>query len=138
MNERILLAGYFDHKIFRDGWYDVERDPVGIIFRASGPRANVYHGCEKGRYSLHLLLTARPEHSGEPLRGKISCGNSSLAFSLKHNLWSVRSGNLELEEEELTIEVKNPWSPDRLYKNGDVRSLGILLSAIHLMPRKSL
>ena len=32
------------------------------------------------------------------------------------------------------IEVENPWSPDALYQNGDVRSLGILLSAIRLEP----
>ncbi len=127
----IVCAGYNDLQWLNEGWYGVEKSPEGILYRASGP-VGVLRFPWEGRVMLSLYLSARPEHSGEPLRVLVkSQDDAGFYFTLVTNGWTLRRGSVVLgKERKIRIEAQNPWSPDSIYNNGDARSLGILLCGI--------
>lgn len=130
---RIICMGYNDLRILGDGWYGVEKSPERILYRASAPLAEIRVPA-RGQIKLGLLLSARPEHAGEPLRGLVRGENESgFDFTLFSNYWTFRNGFVVPDSKRtIRIAVQNPWSPDSLYNNGDARALGILLSAIRI------
>ncbi|MGI6455252.1 MAG: hypothetical protein ACOX5R_06460 [bacterium] len=137
MNQsRIICAGFNDLQVLQKGWYGVERSPEGIYFRASSAHAEIPCTGLKGKLNLTLFLSCRAEHTRQPLQVNIfTTKEDSVRWNLNTNHWTTRTGTLErVENGIIHIEVENPWSPDALYQNGDVRSLGILLSAIRLEP----
>lgn len=136
IDSRILCTGQNDAVAFVEGWYGLQRSPEGLLFRSSAAKARLKLLDIGGPVRLILLLSARPEHTRKPLKGRVTSGtHSSFPFELTTNQWTTREGVLEVGEDSIvTIEVDNPWSPDRLYKNGDARSLGIMLSAIRISP----
>ncbi len=131
---RLINAGINDLPIFHKGWYGLEKSPEGILFRASSADARLKIPDVQGRCKMCLLFSARPEHTGEPLRIIVKGANgSSFDFTVSTNHWSLREGTIQLDESGIIqFHIENPWSPDTLYHNGDVRSLGIMLSAIRI------
>lgn len=131
----LILPGFNDLRIFQDGWYDLEKSPEGILFRSSFPQATMQLPWPRQNIVLSLFVSARPEHAGKPLQVKIETFDKSshFLFSLYTNGWTIRSGALRLDETgRICINCENPWSPNQLYHNGDVRLLGIMLSGIRL------
>lgn len=130
----MILFGHNDAGALGEGWYDAERSPDGVLYRAMQPRAELIAPGE-GRWRMVLYASARAEDTGEAL--KIVCGNDTahpLAFAT--NGWTTRMCDVQCEANR-TVEllVMNPWSPDGLYRNGDARSLGALVSAVRWLPR---
>ncbi|MDX9753307.1 MAG: hypothetical protein RBU29_05060 [bacterium] len=134
MKRKIILIGKNEFGSLGEGWYGLEHSPEGVWYRASAPKAEIHLPTPFETVTLSLLVTARPSHTGQPLEVEITSGESGrFAFTLESNLWTIRKGVLDGNGgTTLQIRVKNPWSPDRLYQNGDARSLGILLSAIRI------
>ncbi len=124
LNERDFLG---------DGWYGLEKSSEGILYRAASRIAKIDTPLS-GLSTLVFLLSARPEHVGEPLKVTVSSGSESTSgFELHTNHWTTRSVDLTLEEgQPITIEAHNYWSPDKVYGNADLRALGILLSAVRI------
>ncbi len=134
-NSRIISLGINDLHAINDGWYGLEKSPERVYFRASAPLAELTLPIEGIRVDLSLYLAARPEHAGEPLEASVfnSTADSGFTFILETNGWSIRSGSVIInQDKKIQIIIKNPWSPDRLYNNGDSRSLGVLLSAVRI------
>ncbi|MGC9328992.1 MAG: hypothetical protein ACP5I1_15255 [Candidatus Hinthialibacter sp.] len=131
---QIICFGYNDLRMLGDGWYGVERSPEGILYRSSGPSAEFFT-LISAPVSLSLIASARPEHAGESLKGAIKGQeNSGFEFILETNGWTVIHGSvIPGESRALRLSVENPWSPDRLYHNGDARALGILVSAVRMV-----
>lgn len=128
--------GINDRKVLKEGWYGLEKSPEGLVYRASSREAVLKLPFARQRVQITLLLSARrPKNAAEPLKGMVSSSTGSdFMFELATDLWTVRRGSLDVGEDRLVhIQVANPWSPDQLYRNGDTRSLGILLSAAHLL-----
>ncbi len=134
MSSILILAGVNDRSVFDEGWYGLEKSPEGILYRASLPNSTIMIPIKNSSMLLTFLLAGRPEHTGEPLSFTIMSNDSTIAdFQLTTNHWTTRQVDVSLNNEQLIhLKVKNPWSPDNIYKNGDVRSLGILLSAIRI------
>lgn len=134
MSSILILAGINDRTVLDEGWYGLEKSPEGILYRASSPKSTFIIPVLNPSILLTFLLAGRPEHTGEPLSFTITSNDSTLAdFQLNTNHWTTRQVNVSLKNEQrIHLKVKNPWSPDNIYKNGDVRSLGILLSAIRI------
>jgi hypothetical protein len=134
-----INVGINDLHIFQDGWYGLEKSPEGLLFRASSSQATLKFEGMEGRCKIILLFSARPEHTGEPLCGSVygNCDEgSTFEFSIDTNRWCVREGMVDLDPNGLIhIQIKNPWSPDALYQNGDARSLGLMLSAVRIEKR---
>ncbi len=136
---RLICVGYNDRRIFGNGWYGLEKSPRGILYRASTPYAELQVS-DVGKLDIGMMITARPEHCGEPLRVTLQSGKLSDSASLSEmhivletNGWVIREGTLLVGDDRIIrILTQNPWSPDRLYRNGDVRSLGILISSIRI------
>lgn len=135
---QIILAGFNDKKPLLDGWYGLEELPKGLLYRASSRKAIIKTKLPTGPIRCTLYLTARPEHTGEELFVTVSSGEDSrFQFSLNTNQWTARSGQLILDASRIiTIETDNPWSPDRIYNNGDARALGIMLNTIRIDPMR--
>lgn len=131
----MILIGKNDQRHLIKGWYGIERSPEGIYYRASKPRA-LFVPCREGVTHVTLLLSARPEHTGMPLEVSLHSGESGRgSFTLCCNGWTTRTAEIFIQPNvPVVIEIKNPWSPDSLYHNGDIRALGILLSAIRFSP----
>ena len=104
------------------------------MYRAASRKAELLLPVVRGRVRLVFLVAARPEHTKTPLHTKVTAENESgFCFALSVNPWTTRWGELDLESERITVTTENPWSPDRVYDNGDLRALGILLSAIRII-----
>ncbi len=131
---QIITVGINDCNALEEGWYGLEKSPEGLVYRASAREALLKVPFTRQRVHVTLLLSARPEHTDEVLKGIVSTSaGADFTFELATNTWTVRRGSLDIGEDRLIrILVYNPWSPDTLYKNGDTRSLGILLSAVHV------
>jgi len=131
---QIITVGINDCNALEEGWYGLEKSPEGLVYRASAREALLKVPFSRQRVHVTLLLSARPEHTGEVLKGIVSASaGADFTFELAANTWTVRRGSLDIGEDRMIrILVYNPWSPDTLYKNGDSRSLGILLSAVHV------
>lgn len=130
---RIICMGYNDLRCLGEGWYGLEKSPENILYRASAPFAEIQVVTRK-TVELSLFLSARPDHVGEPLHGSVQGeAGSEFDFTLFHNGWALRKG-IVVPDAERTIRIvaQNPWSPDRLYDNGDSRALGFLVSAIRI------
>jgi len=136
MNTKAILIGLNDRNVLQEGWYGLEKSPEGLLYRASSPRAEWKIAGFSGRIQLTLLLAARPEHAGKPLQATISTETGSkFELRLGTNQWTTRNGELNLPADgKMALEIHTPWSPHQLYQNGDARSLGILLSALHIRP----
>ncbi|MEW6238123.1 MAG: hypothetical protein AB1656_22265 [Candidatus Omnitrophota bacterium] len=134
MNTKAILIGLNDRKVLQEGWYGLEKSPDGLLYRASSVRAEWKIAGFGGRIRLTLLLAARPEHVGKPLQATVSTETGTkFEFQLGTNQWTTRNGELILPADgKIALEVYTPWSPHQLYQNGDARSLGILLSALHI------
>ncbi|MBN2326792.1 MAG: hypothetical protein JXR73_06535 [Candidatus Omnitrophica bacterium] len=130
---QIICFGYNDLHMLGDGWYGVERSPEGILYRSSAPAAEFFTPNPE-QVSISLIASARPEHAGEALKGSIKGqDNSGFEFILETNGWTVIKGSaIPGKARTLRLNVENPWSPDRLYHNGDARALGLLVSAIRM------
>jgi hypothetical protein len=140
MRRKIILIGKNDIGFLDDGWYGLEKSPEGLFYRASSPEAWIcIPDILTGQVSVSLILAARPEHCGHPIEVEILSDEShSFTFQLETNNWSTRSGVLDMgKSQKMAIKTHTPWSPDNLYKNGDMRSLGILLNAIRIEPLDS-
>lgn len=133
MKRQIILAGVNDRLVFTEGWYGLEKSPEGILYRASSAQATCKFSTS-GKIRLTFLLSARPEHTGAPLAVHLKIGDQFIdSFELQVNPWTIRQSEFHLPDDTiLTIVAQNPWSPDKIYRNGDARSLGILLSALIL------
>jgi len=132
---QIITVGINDRNALEEGWYGLEKSPEGLVYRASAREALLKVPFTRQRVHVTLLLSARrPRDAAEPLKGMVSTSEGTdFTFELATNAWTVRRGSLDIGEDRLIrILVYNPWSPDTLYKNGDTRSLGILLSAVHV------
>jgi hypothetical protein len=130
---RIICMGYNDVRFLGEGWYGLEKSPENILYRASAPLAEIYVATRRA-VELSLLLSARPAHVGEPLRVSVQ-GEAGSRFdcTLDYNGWTLRKGWVVPDSEGMVrFLAQNPWSPDRLYDNGDARALGILVSAIRI------
>gem|GEM_PF-6759960 len=133
MSTNWIVIGLNERSFLGEGWYGLEKSPEGLLYRAATRKATI-HSPLSGQVNMILLLSARPEHSGAPLRVTVSAGNTSrFSFELTTNHWTTRGGEFFLDENcPITIETHNPWSPDSLYGNADLRALGILLSAARI------
>ena len=132
--KRFILVGNNEASFLGEGWYGLEKSPDHFYYRACGPLATIHLPGMKQRIRLSLILSARPEHAGEPLRVEV-CSSSEEVWHLtvETNQWAVRTGELMLDSRaNVEFRCLNPWSPDQIYKNGDVRSLGFLLNAMRI------
>ena len=139
MVRKIILIGKNEINNLGDGWYGLEKSPEGMYYRAASPTAAILLPLGMKKISLSMILSARPQHAGEPLRLEIfSKPNSYFKFSLETNIWSICHGELDVEGcSEILVKTKNPWCPDNLYHNGDTRALSILLNAVRIEDIKS-
>ncbi len=133
---QIILAGFNDNRALVEGWYGLEKSPKGLLYRATSRNAEIKTRLPHGPVQCTLFVSARPEHTGENLIVTVSSDDKKrFQFNLHTNQWTTRTGKLILDESRtITIETDNPWSPDRIYNNGDARALGIMLNAIRLDP----
>ena len=134
----VITVGINDRKVLEEGWYGLEKSPEGLVYRASTREALLKVPFAHQRVHVTLLLSARAKDAKEPLKGIVSTSaGTDFTFELATNHWTVRRGSLDVGEDRLIrVLVYNPWSPGQLYKNGDERSLGILLSALHVLPEE--
>lgn len=131
-NSKIIHMGQGDASFLGYGWFGVERSPEKILCRAAGKQAIFRLPLHAEKVELAFLATARPLHAGKPLQfGVNRDGERILTWLLHTNGWTVRSGVIcDYAGEDLMLEADNPWSPDKLYKNGDSRLLSVLVSSI--------
>lgn len=129
-----ICPGVNDLHDFADGWYGLQRSPEGLLFRSTSAHARLKITGFSGLASVSLLISARPEHTGFPIQGVVTCGeDSSFAFQLTTNHWTLREGNLTLQPNSIIdLHITTPWSPDKIYHNGDARQLGIMVSAVRI------
>ncbi|MDP8243645.1 MAG: hypothetical protein P9L94_06160 [Candidatus Hinthialibacter antarcticus] len=133
-HSKIILMGQDDATFLGYGWFGVERSPEDVLFRAAGKQAIFRLPLTADRVELAFLAAARPLHAGEPLQFGINRdGERLITWTLHTNGWTVRCGVIErYSGEDLMLEADNPWSPDKLYQNGDSRLLSVLVSSIRV------
>ncbi len=131
----LILVGYNERPYLGDGWYGLEKGPGGMLYRASSKKAEIHVPLE-GYVELSLLFSARPEHTGGLFEASVvGDAGSYFDIELAANGWSTRQGELVLDQDRpILIDTLTPWSPDTIYKNGDARSLGMLLNAVRITP----
>lgn len=134
MSRNIILIGKNEINNLGDGWYELEKSPEGMYYRAASSAAGILVPPGMKMISISLITAARPQHTGEPLRVEVfSKINSYFKFSLETNMWTICHGELDVEGcTEIIIKTKNPWSPDNIYHNGDTRALSIMLNAVRI------
>ncbi len=133
MSTKWIVVGLNERNFLGEGWYGLEKSPEGMMYRASSKTAQIECSLS-GSAKVVFHLSARPEHVGESLRVAVSTGEQDgFTFELVSNQWTTRTGELVLEKNvPITLHVENPWSPGALYENADLRSLGILLTAMRM------
>lgn len=129
----LILSGKNEDPYLGDGWYGLERSPEGILYRAAKPQAHLSIPVE-GKIELTLYISARPEHTKIPFLCDILVDQQKQAeFTLSSNNWVTRVIELSLiKDSTIEFQTTTPWSPDKLYQNGDIRALGMLMSSIRI------
>jgi len=133
----VIDFGKDDSSALGYGWYELERSQVdsNMIFRWTRDEAIAYISLSEPSI-LKLEVFGIPQFIGKPIQGRILVNEFDVGcFEIRHDGWQVISFRLDRFIEttcEIRIQVTTPWRPSRVFRNRDLRLLGIGVRKIWL------
>jgi len=131
----VLVAGVNDHLLCGEGWHERTTDGrFGLVYRATGRRAEFFLDLAGGDVELVALLSASTSLCGGAMRGELLAEGKLLgAFTLDTENWVLRRfvfADATPGRHCFTWIVHNPFIPNEVLRNGDYREMGVYVGSV--------